>query len=387
MIGLTVLVARNWSISGGVTAIFMLSSAVVMGAARIRHDIGLALAIAASLWLYTEAQKRQRHSLHLLAGMAIGLGLFAHYHAALFGVALNLSLYLPEYVDRLRRRKWLPQIDVILFGLGGLIGAVIVFFLQILPDWEGFLTLRQVRSPLSLDQLVPTFIGHWGSIAYQSRFELVIVLAALAIAVWRHRRVDVRLVLLVITLHVALTLQAAKNYDQYVLPISPVYALLIAAVFTQGLSRAKLHLAYGAVAIILLVNLGFTLRVPLNHLLAGSGLQPSTPPAAAWVLEHVDPSKSVVAEHWYYTFLTDYRFISPWTPTELPPSMRGKFTPVQLWDQMSPDVVIIDRNMATCCVAQPIYNLNYLRSRGYQEVAEIPGRSYPIAIYEKYPIH
>lgn len=45
LIGITALLARNWSLSGTITAFILFASVVVMSAARIRHDIGLAIAL------------------------------------------------------------------------------------------------------------------------------------------------------------------------------------------------------------------------------------------------------------------------------------------------------------------------------------------------------
>ncbi len=57
------------------TTVTLFASAVLAAAARIRHDVGLAVVVACSLWLYTEAVKRGARPLHVLAGLMIGLGL------------------------------------------------------------------------------------------------------------------------------------------------------------------------------------------------------------------------------------------------------------------------------------------------------------------------
>jgi hypothetical protein len=133
-------------------------------------------------------------------------------------------------------------------------------------------------------------------------------------------------------------------------------------------------------------NLGFTLQVPLAHLIQRQPLQLSTPPVAAWIRANIAPSESIVTEHWYYLFLLDYQFISPLSPDYAPLSKRLE-SKAAMWDQIAPDVVVIDRNLSTCCVQQPIYDAAYLQSRGYREVAELPGERYPVLVYQKGDTH
>jgi hypothetical protein len=106
------------------------------------------------------------------------------------------------------------------------------------------------------------------------------------------------------------------------------------------------------------------------------------PPVANWIRENVAPSAKLVTEHWYYLFLTDYNFISPHSQSLAPLPLRQSNSPEALWDQIAPDVVILDRNLSTCCMP-PILTTDYLDSRGYGVVAEIPGERYPVLVYEK----
>ncbi len=378
----TALAAHRLYRSGWIAALFMFSSAVVMGGARIRQDIGLALAVAAALWLYSEAARRSRNSLHFGAGVALGLGWFAHYHAIGFGAALLVALYLPRWAAGWRRGKRLPETGAFLFAAGGLLAAGSVFLLQILPDWEGFLALRQFRNPPTLTDLVNVFFQHWSNIALYSQLELVLVLVALAAAVWRRRIVDVQMALLLVLLHAALALQAGEPYSHYVLQISPIYGVLVAALFAYGGGRQRIAYAGAAAALFLLPNLGFTLQTPLQHAIRREPLELPAPPVVQWVRENVAPEQKIVTEHWYYLWLTDYPFISPLSAQYVPAAQRLDSREAQ-WDQIAPDVVVLDRNLATCCVQQPIYDAAYLASRGYEVVAEIPGERYPVLVYKK----
>jgi len=53
-----------------------------------------------------------------------------------------------------------------------------------------------------------------------------------------------------------------------------------------------------------------------------------------------------------------------------------------VWDEIAPDIVIIDRNLSTCCT-MPIMLPAYLEARGYELVTTLAGESEPILIYRK----
>ncbi len=195
VIGLGGLAARNLYRSPWITMLVMFSSAVVMSGARLRHDVGLGLAIAASIWLWSAAVKRDKALLHLLAGLMIGLGMFAHYHASFMGVALMFGLYFPCWIQS---KRLLPERGLILFGVGGLIGLVLVILLQIIPDWQGFIAVRGVRRPLSLLEYVGTFFAHINNIIGHSQYEFLLIALAFGAALWRRTTLDVALIIVLI---------------------------------------------------------------------------------------------------------------------------------------------------------------------------------------------
>lgn len=393
LIVLTGLAARNLfgRAAGWMAAAFLFVSAVVMVGVRLRHDIGLGIAIAASLWAYSEALRRDSKPFHFAAGALMGLGWFAHYHATGFGVALALGLYLPRYIRQARQGNWRPETGFILYGLGGLVGAGIVVIFQILPDLQGFLATRELRNPLDLATYVQSTLGHINSIAQHSQLELILIGAGLGAALWRRRTLDISIALAVMLAHLALGVMAVDTWDHYPMPLTPLYALLVATLFAGGLRRIPAPRADGfrqatafTFAAFAAVCLGWTTTTPLTHLLKGGAIAPQPPPAASYVIDHYDPATTLVtAEHYYFLFLWDYRFVSVLTPDLMPRDRYAEFGSNEaVWDSIAPDVVILDRNLSTCCVP-PIMTTDYLDSRGYREVATFEGEHYPVVIYEK----
>ena len=391
------LAARNLfgRAAGWLAAIFLFVSAVVVIGMRLRHDMGLGLAIAACLWAYSEALKRGSKPLHFLAGVLMGLGLFAHYHATGFGIALAIGLYLPRTIERVRRGNWRPEIGLILFGLGGLAGMGIVVVFQIIPDWQGFLATRELRNPPNLLQYLESTLGHINSIAAHSQLELILIGAGLVAAKWRRRMNDLSIALSLILAHLILGIMATDTWDHYPMPLTPLYALLVATLFTDGFKRVSNAVAEVKNAILnqrtafaflafALVSLGLTVHTPIDYVLSRGPIQPPPPPAAQYVIDHYDPATTLVsAEHYYFLFMWKYRFASVLTVNMMPHDKFAQFgTSEAVWDSIAPNVVILDRNLTTCCVL-PIMTTDYLDSRGYKVVAQFPGDKYPVYVYAK----
>ncbi|MBL8146449.1 MAG: glycosyltransferase family 39 protein [Anaerolineae bacterium] len=376
--------------TGWLTAFALFASAVVMIGARIRHDAGLALAIALGLWLYGLALRRHKLWLHALAGLMVGLGWFAHYHAIGFGPALALALYLPRYIAQARdggRRRWLPEAGFWAFAAGGLLGAGAVFLLQVLPDLQAFLLTRESRTPVGLAGLLEAAWGHLQSIIFHSRYEFILIALGLGAALWRRTAIDVTLALAFLFCHLALALMAAVPWDHYPNALTPIYGLLIATLLTRGLQRAArparltrrtalLGLAF------LLPALGLTLQIPAARLVAGAPIKPPPPPAAQWILDHVPRDARIEGEHYYYLWLHDYRYISPISPNFLPPERRAELNTLEAqWADINPDVFLLDPNLNTCCIVGPLAENGWMDDNGYRLAAEIPGQRLPVRIY------
>jgi hypothetical protein len=367
--------------AGWIAALLLFASANVLIGARIRHDAGLALAIALVLWLYAEGIRREQRIWHLLAGLAVGLGWFAHYHAIIFGVGLLIGLYLPRWIAR---RTWRRALDGAAFGLGGLIGAAAVLWLQIAPHLLALDNL--MRAPRGAGDPVGVLsasIAHVGSIAQHSQLELAIIVAAVGLALWRRRLTDLSLASALIVCHIGLGWAQREKWSHYPMPLTPLYMALAAGMIAPldgRMTRGALTVG----ALIALPMLGWTLQTPLTRAAERAPIQLPTPPAAQWVRDNIEPGAVIAGEHYYYFWLTDYRYVSPLTPNFMPDLAKTRLpTREQVWDEIAPEIYIIDPNLSTCCVLQWMIDTGYFEARGYAIAAQFDGQTHPITIYRK----
>jgi 4-amino-4-deoxy-L-arabinose transferase-like glycosyltransferase len=391
---LTVLAARNWygTKTALLTGVALFASAVLALGGRIRHDIGLAAAVAASLWLFTEAIKRKDKRLHLLAGMAIGFGYFAHTHATFFGVVLAVGFYAPRYFERPREGKRLPETEFWLYVLGGLVAGGTAFALQTLPNLQGFLSNRFTVST-NLQTMGQMIVHNVFQVTTISPLEALLILLGLGTALWRGKLQDWSLVLCIVLGHLALGLDSFRT-EYYTVPLTPFYGLVVGSLLANGFSRHNVNPVEGippkwltavpALAFIMPL-LAFTLRTPLTYFVQGQPIHPNPPAPAQWVLDHVSPDKLVIGDHYYFLWLTGYRYGSIGIPELLLPSERAQHsTAGEVWDTLQPDVFIVDPTMSSYVTdGQRLINEDYFESRGFQVAAQFPAGNQTITIYER----
>lgn len=358
--------------TGWMTAGTLFASAVYMVAARIRHDVGLALALAVSLWLYSEALKRERQWLHFLAGLVMGLGMFSHYHAGGFGAAMLAGLYGPRYFQQARRGRWWPEAGLWLYGLGGLAGGAAAAAVQILPDVNLFLSRLPPRSPQDFSALVGTFAGHIRVLAETSRFEFVLVAVGLAAAFYRR---DWTPALVAVLGLAALSLMAVITIDYYHVPLMPIYAVLVARLFAAGFWRGATTPGHSAAVFVFFaaVGLGITLSAPFDHLRSGKPLRLPSAPAAAWVLENIPPEQTILADNLYFIWLHEYRFASILTPSHLLADediQRYRSSPAALWDDLEVEIIIYDPGLPTHDQLEWLFEQGYLGAGGFTLAAQ-----------------
>jgi hypothetical protein len=372
VMGLTALAARR--LYGGQTAIlttaYLFSSSVLMSAARIRHDIGLGVALALSLWLYAEGLQRDRPIWHFLAGIALGSGVFSHFHAAPFGVVMLVGLYVPQILPG-QPRPSRPWRDLVLYGCGGLLVGLLAMGIQPIPPDTGQAVAGVQDQSSSLASLVETLGQHGMNLSHVSQIEFLLVGAAAAAAIWRGQRVDRSLVLALAGLYVALALFApAGGFEYYLVPLAPLYGLLVGRLLTVGTARLDRPLTRGTMvvgALVLAANLGWTLDVPLERLVRGTPRY-EMPLAAGWVREHVPAGATVVGEHVYFLWLTDYDYVSPLAPNLMPDHLRAEYDSLAaVWDAIDVTVFILDPGLSTYPLLKPLVETDYFTQRGYRE--------------------
>lgn len=336
------------------TAVALFASAVLLSAARVRHDIGLAICVAVALWLYTEAVKHKSGWRHFLAGLVIGLGMFSHYHAAGFGVALLIGLYLPTIIKTRRFDR-----NLIWFGAGGLAGFLTVVLVQMLPDnlsgWWYIIT-RISKYSDDTNQFFVAFFGNFINIGFFSIFELILVSVGVLMALRRRRTRDVSLLLILLIGHLLLAVMASGAIYYYILPLTPIYGILIGAIFVgRREGRVDLPFQRGQVvlfALLLMPLLGANTARPLQAVVNGEQILAVTPPAVQWVLDNVPTDHVVAGDLYYYFWLYDYPFASHLLAEYLYPENETRYPTLEaVWEAAAPDYIIID----------PAYERSYVK--------------------------
>jgi hypothetical protein len=291
------------------------------------------------------------------------MGMAAHYHTIGFSGAALIGLYAGDYIARLRARRFLPPAPMIAYGVGLLVSGVTIFGLQTLPDLTQFNTYLSPRSPRDLQMFVESFIYHIREAAQHSYLEFALLAVALVAALWRSDNRDRVLAVTLVFSFVALGGMAGWVYgpfDYYAVPLVPLVALLIGRFFASGQNRV-VNLRFVVGLGLLVIQLGYSASDALTYVGAGGVMRPPPPPAAAWVLDNVPQDSVVVAENYYFLWLHDYPFLSPLTPTYLPPAERVTLDQPgataaweAAWRRLDPDVIIFDRTLATTGMLDPL---------------------------------
>ncbi|MBI5669215.1 MAG: glycosyltransferase family 39 protein [Chloroflexi bacterium] len=354
------------------TAGILFTSNVLLFGARVRHDIGLALAMAISLWLYSEARKRNRPVLHLLAGVFMGWGLFSHYHATLFGLVMLIGLYGPQYLRQLDSGRYWPETDVWLYGIGGLLSGASVAAIQILPDVNTFIMRLEARNPRNPGEFINAVFGHIGNVPYHSQFQAVLIGLGFLSSL---RRREYLPVIIIILGHLALGYLALVAFKHYVIPLAPFYALVTARLFRAGVERTSTIVTRGMVvtfAAFLAVSLGTSLHSPVQHLINREPLRLPAPPVVDWIKQNLQPDETILSDNYYFLWLYDYRFASILIPEHLPKAERERYqqNPESLWEEVSIKVIIYDPALPTHDRFEHLFAEGFLKTGGFHEAAQ-----------------
>jgi hypothetical protein len=385
----TALAARN--LYGSQTALFtgaaIFSSAIAFLGLRARHDIGLALALACSIWLFSVALQRRQNRLHFLAGLVMGLGMFAHYHALLIAPAVALALYLPHMLGLRGQNRPASWGNATFYAVGVGVGFAAVVAVQVLPDVQMFLAMREPRNPTTFKKFLQTVLRHLDTLSQVSQWETLLIYLGLITAILRHQRRDWTLAALFVFCHLALGAGNAAVFDYHVVPLVPIYGLLIGAMLANGIGLTLKRTRFAALVIgfcALMPGLGATVDGPLRYLLSRQPVFPPAPPVAAWIRQNLPPDTTILGEHLYYLWLQDYRYASPYIPEFTPPAQRARYVdPMDQWDDMGIDVIILDPASTSWGLFSQFVETDYLQTRHFERIATFPGRGQTIEVWQR----
>jgi len=363
--------------------LMLFAGSVIVLATTIRHDIGLAILLALSFLMHQIAVDRDQQRLHFVAGLMVGFGLFTHYHAIAFGPALMIALYAPYYVRDFKNRGWRPSTELVLYALGGLVGAGIVFCVQILPQLDAVLGVREFRSE-GFTGIIQSYVEYIVVLADLSQFEFLLILAGVVGLLIRRTLVDTQILLMIVLGHLAIGVLAAQiTLEYYVIPIAPFYAIAIVTLFTRSLPKISKPLIGWVTLFFIVLNLGFTMSTPIKYALEGKTLADAPAPQGIyWIRDNVSAGSRLVGDLYYSLWLTDYEFYASTSDRYLAPDYREKYQSTHdLWVDVNPDYLIFDPNIPTYDM-QRVFDSGFLEDNSdYEVVARLQGLIDEVVIY------
>jgi hypothetical protein len=394
---ITVWVGRQWY----GTAVGILSGIVFlvsgMGATLIstRNDIYYTITMLVAVGCVNAALYHRRWWLHLLAGLMMGVGVFAHLHIPAFAVFLTVVLYGDHVLKHWRTqqglRRWFYG-DVLWFVLGGVLIAALAFVVIVAPDPQGFFTTLVNRDGGNI----------WGRgfgfalLSYLvvqsavSPIETLFFLAALLALCTRRTATDIRLFCLILGLYVVLSLIAQVGYLHYARPFVPYQAIAIAASLWRGLARhtpdaphTSAARAYG-VALVVLVLALYPLRSTLDYHQRVGQIHLPPPAGVVWLWENVPSEARILAPTEYYLWMIDYgnlrsTYLDDLQNRELSLDLDGEI----IWDAADAEYIVHDRTQLIDMRPPSLFESDYLARNGYQIVAELQQDGRTITIYRR----
>ncbi|NWF68371.1 MAG: glycosyltransferase family 39 protein [Chloroflexi bacterium] len=397
-LAITAWVAREWygRAVGWLTAAVLLGSGTYLTMNNTRIDCLYTFTTLAAIALTTMGFGQRKLWLHMVSGVVVGAGVFAHFHAVLFGVAVGSALYLLPYLAALRSaqggRRWLPQAEMWAFGLGAAVAAVGAVLVIVVPDPEAFRRALSIRGYVP-ETLLPLWTGYFTAQFNWSPVEALLVLTALVALGVRRRREDVRLLTLIGLIYVALLAIAPLGYEQYIRPLAPLQAMAVAALLLRGFraftanADAPLSLSHAVgVTLVALVLIVHTLFPVWAHLQRYGQMHIPPPPAVAWLRANVPPQTRLLLPTEYYLWMTDYpEFRSLYLEALQNRQLQLNLDPTVIWNAVEAEYIVYDPTQREDMTWDSLFASDYLRTGGYRVVAEIPYADTTILIYQRAP--
>lgn len=360
------------------TGIVLFTTTVLIYNARIRPDAGVTLALALSLWLFSEGVRSSKIFWYGLAGLAVGFSLFSHYNAVFIGPVMTIALYAPRYWARFREGKRLPEIALIWFIIGGMIAAFIVLSIQYFPNTGAFYRYRGARTAVDLSDFAYSLLKHSTNMWHFSHYELGLFGVAVVAAFWRRKAADLSLGLFVVLYFVGLAffITSDSAWTYYIAPLLAFSSLLIASLVTQSLMSitpqdSPYPLSFAVVVMVLLMvpNLAFSMRTSSSVITSGQPVRIPPPEAAQWILDNAGTDTIVLGDHYFFLWLYDYQYASPLIRNKVWDVEQLQFyreNPEVFFDELGIQIFIND---ASTFLDVPVYlPEDYLDTRGYEVI-------------------
>jgi hypothetical protein len=176
----------------------------------------------------------------------------------------------------------------------------------------------------------------------------------------------------------------------YILPLTPVYGILIGTLFVRRQEQPEQLIAFRGeevvtFALLLMPLLGASTARPLQALLNREPLNPPPPAAVEWVMENVPRDSVVVGDMYYYFWLNDYHFVSHLVPEYLYPENIERLPTLEaVWTTVDMDVIIIDPSFDRSYTRyfQPLLATGLIDAN-YRVVAEFPNGITTALVYQR----
>lgn len=335
-------------LGGALAALFLaISRPFLLASHMVRPDIVLAAMLAAALYLALRGLQERQPWAHLAAGLILGLALDVHLNTIAFVPLVGLV-----YVARVPR-CWQDRGSK-LFVAGLALGTLYFLLVRVAPDPSRF--VRSSDYWIGLDKRPPILSGdlRWMLSSELNRFqiyftedrrwELAVLLGALAFAAWRaaRRRYPDPLLLGLAAALVLFVLAVSGKSEFYVVLFYPWLALLLAGAIVQLLDRlptfrAPLALAAAAAAL-------FVFGVPDNYedLETAAGNFPDRGYYALIdeIRPLIPPGASILAPPLYWIGLSEHPYTDYYVWERLRAQRREPFSSFAA--RLRPDVIVLD---------------------------------------------
>jgi hypothetical protein len=325
-------------------------------ARSIRPDTISLFAISLSLLCFFYALEKRQRWRYALCGFVAALAFEAHLLIAAYWISYGAVFGLQWLKNCLTDKRWHFPSGVLTFGLASTIPVANYFITHFLPDM-GLPSTTVLSSQFDLWSGISREIGRWQThlTTIPSQFESFIVILSIIALVWWGRERRFYVVLLTFGL-LGYAVVAPNNWQHYNRFFLPLFMLVIAAAFSLLLQyKPLLRFSMYAVMILCVSLVVFAANIRDELLtrpdvargMASGALIRPAPLVIDYIVDHVPPGETVVAQMIHYLALDDpYRYIWYNSDLNLLANVREQmawYTNRELLQQWNPAAIVLDR--------------------------------------------